>query len=286
VKTRLECLPCLARQALESARIATDDSEVQGRIVRTVLSKLSQAELDATPFELLDATPFELGGMVQRTVRTLTGIGDPYLSIKQQSNRYALQKYPEMKELVASAEAPLAVATKIAITGNIIDFGVPDRLDIEEPLNRIMHTPFAVDDFDLFAERIAAADRILYLGDNAGEIVFDRVLIEEFSASEVIVTVKDEPFINDAMMADAQAAGLDESVRILPIPIYPETTDEFEMAWSTADLIIAKGQANYEAYSEVSGPLFYLLVAKCKAVADELGVSIGDLILKANSSSL
>ncbi len=277
MKTRLECLPCLARQALESARIATDDSEVQGRIVRTVLSKLSQAELDATPFEL--------GGMIQRTVRDLTGVNDPYLDIKQQSNTFALQKYPEMKELVGSADAPLAVATKIAIAGNIIDFGVPDRLDIEEPLNRIMHTPFAVDDFDLFAERIAAADSILYLGDNAGEIVFDRVLIEELLPTEVTFTVKDEPFINDAMMADADIAGLDESVRILPVPIYPETTEELQIAWSTADLIIAKGQANYEAYSEAPGPLFYLLVAKCDAVADELGVSIGDLVLKANSST-
>jgi len=277
VKTRLECLPCLARQALASARIATDDPEAQGKIVRAVLGKLSQVELDATPFEL--------GGVVQRTVRDLTGVDDPYLDIKQQSNTFALQKYPEMKDLVAGAEAPLAVATKIAITGNIIDFGVPERLDIEEPLKRIMHTPFAVDDFELFAERIAAADSILYLGDNAGEIVFDRILIEQLLPTNVTLTVKDEPFINDAMMADAQAAGLDESVRILPVPIYPETTEELQIAWSTADLIIAKGQANYEAYSEASGPLFYLLVAKCDIVAEELGVSIGDLVLKANSST-
>ena len=272
MKTRLECLPCLARQALESAHIATDDPEVQGKIVRAVLGKLSQAELDATPFEL--------GGVVQRTVRDFTGVDDPYLDIKQQSNRFALQKYPEMKKLVASAEAPLAVATKIAITGNIIDFGVPDRLDIEEPLKRIMHTPFAVDDFELFAERIAAADSILYLGDNAGEIVFDRILLEQLLPTEVTLTVKDEPFINDAMVADAQMAGLDESVRILPVPIYPQTTEEFELSWSTADLIIAKGQANYEAYSQASGPLFYLLVAKCDVVARELGISIGGLVLQ------
>jgi len=278
VKTKLECLPCFARQALASARIATDDPELQGRIIQAVFGKLSQATLDATPMEF--------GGVVQRTVRDFTGVDDPYLDIKQQSNTFALQKYPEMKELVAGADAPLAVATKIAITGNIIDFGVPERLDIEEPLKRIMRTPFSVDDFELFADRISEADSILYLGDNAGEIVFDRVLIEELLPTEVTLTVKDEPFINDAMVADAQAAGFDESIRILPVPIYPETTEEFEIAWSTADLIIAKGQANYEAYSEASGPLFYLLVAKCDMVADELGVSIGDLVLKANSHSL
>jgi len=278
VKTKLECLPCFARQALASARIATDNIELQGKIIQAVFGKLSQATLDATPMEF--------GGVVQRTVRDFTGVDDPYLDIKQQSNTFALQKYPEMKELVVGADAPLAVATKIAITGNIIDFGVPERLDIEEPLKRIMHTPFAVDDFELFADSVAKAQNILYLGDNAGEIVFDRVLIEQLSASEVTVTVKDEPFINDAMVADAEAAGFDEAVRILPVPIYPETTKEFEIAWSTADLIIAKGQANYEAYSEASGPLFYLLVAKCDMVARELGVSIGDLVLKANSHSL
>jgi len=146
-----------------------------------------------------------------------------------------------------------------------------------------MHTPFAVDDFELFAESIKEADSILCLGDNAGEIVFDRILIEQLSGPEVTVTVKDEPFINDAMVDDAEAAGFDESIRILPVPIYPETTEEFELAWSAADLIIAKGQANYEAYSEASGPLFYLLVAKCDCVADELGVSIGDLVLKARN---
>jgi len=278
VKTKLECLPCFARQALASARIATDNIELQGKIVQAVFGKLSQVTFDATPMEL--------GGVVQRTVRALTGVDDPYLDIKQQSNTFALQKYPEMKELVTSADAPLEVATKIAITGNIIDFGVPERLDIEEPLKRIMHTPFAVDDFELFAERIAVADSILYLGDNAGEIVFDRILIEQLSPTEVTLTVKDEPFINDAMMADADMAGLDESVRILPVPIYPETTEELQLAWSTADLIIAKGQANYEAYSEASGPLFYLLVAKCDMVAGELGVNIGDLVLKGNSHSL
>ncbi len=275
MKAKLECLPCVARQALASARIATDNPELQGKIVQAAFGKLSQAGLDVTPMEL--------GGIVQRTVRSMAGVEDPYRDIKRRSNAFALRKYPQLKKLVAAADNPLAVATKIAITGNIIDFGVPQRLDVEKALDQILHTPFAVNDFALFAERVAAVDNILYLGDNAGEIVFDRILIEQFSPACVTVTVKNEPFINDAMEADAQAAGLDESVRILPIPIYPETTEEFEQAWSAADLIIAKGQANYEAYSDASGPLFFLLVAKCDMVARELGVSVGDLILKANS---
>ena len=276
MQAKFECVPCFVRQTVDAARIATGDSAVQEQIIRAVLRRLSAARLDATPMEL--------GQVVHRTVRELSGVNDPYLAIKQRSTSYALGKYPEMKQVVAGAREPLAVATKIAIAGNIIDFGVPDRLDIEPTLERIMHTPFAVDDFELFAERIGRASRVLYLGDNAGESVFDRVLIEEMAVDEIIVTVKDEPFINDAMDEDARAAGFNESIRILPIPIYPETTEEFELAWSAADLIIAKGQANYEAYSEASGPLFYLLVAKCDIVAEELGVSVGDLALKASNS--
>ena len=273
MQAKFECIPCFARQAVEAARIATADPLLQEQAIREALRRLSLAELGVTPMELSQA--------VYCAVREVTGIDDPYQKIKQQSNAYALAKYPAMKRIVAGADDPLNVATRIAIAGNIIDFGVPSRLDIEGALDRIMQTGFALDDFDLFAQTLEQASRVLYLGDNAGEIVFDRVLIEQFSASEVTLTVKDEPFINDAMVADAETADFDEAIRLLPVPIYPGTNAELEAAWASADLIISKGQANYEVYSEAEGPLFYLLVAKCDVVARELGVNIGDMVLMA-----
>ncbi len=273
MQAKFECVPCFARQAVEAARIATADPLLQERVIREALRRLSLAKLGVTPVELSQA--------VYCAVREVTEINDPYEEIKQQSNAYALAKYPAMKQIVAGADDPLNVATRIAIAGNIIDFGVPNRLDLEGTLDRIMQTAFVVDDFRAFAEKVSKASRILYLADNAGEIIFDRVLIEQFSASEVTLTVKDEPFINDAMVADAETADFDEAIRILPVPMYPGTNAEREAAWASADLIISKGQANYEAYSEASGPLFYLLVAKCEVVARELGVKIGDMVLKA-----
>ncbi len=276
MQARFECVPCLARQAVEAARIATDDPVQQEQIIREALRRISEAKLDVTPMEL--------GQVVYGAVREASGINDPYLEIKRRSTADALEKYPEMKQIVSGADDPLAVATKIAITGNIIDFGVPNRLDVNATLDRIMQTPFGVDDFELFAERITAAKRVLFLGDNAGEIVFDRVLIEELAAEDITLVVKDEPFINDALLEDAQAAGFDESVRVIAGPIYPASNEAVRAAWAAADVIVCKGQANYEAYSEAEGPLFYLLVAKCDAVADELGVGIGDLVLKAGDS--
>ncbi len=276
MQAKFECIPCLARQAVEAARIATDDLVQQEQIIREALRRMSQVQLDVTPLEL--------GQVVHSAVRETSGVNDPYLEIKRRSTAEALEKYPEMKQIVSGADDPLTVATKIAITGNIIDFGVPNRLDVNATLDHIMQTPFAVDDFEWFAERITAAKRVLFLGDNAGEIVFDRVLIEELPAEEITLVVKNEPFINDALLEDAQAAGFDESVRIVAAPIYPATSEQVRAAWAGADVIVSKGQANYEAYSEADGPLFYLLVAKCDYVARELGVNIGDLVLKASDS--
>ncbi len=275
MQTKFECVSCFVRQSVAAARITTDDVALQEHIIRETLHRLSRVDFGVTPLEL--------GQVVHRTVRELSGIEDPYLEIKRQSTAYALARYPGMKQIVAAAGEPLRVATKIAIAGNIIDFGVPTRLDVDATLDRVVDTPFAVDDFELFAVRASGADSILYLGDNAGEIVFDRVLIEELPADEITVAVKDEPFINDAMLEDAQAAGFAESVQILPAPIYPATNAALEEAWAAPDVIIAKGQANYEAYSDADGPLFFLLVAKCEVVAGELGVNIGDLVLQAST---
>ena len=275
MQVRLECIPCFARQSVAAARLATDDVELQEQIIRAALRLVTQADFSATPFEI--------GQLVHRAARDLSGREDPYLAIKQRSNAYAVAKLPELNRLVAQAENPLMIATKIAITGNLMDFGVPNNgLDIQATLARVLDTPFAVDDFGVFARRLAEAKRVLYLADNAGEIVFDGVLIEQLDCPEVTVVVKDEPFINDAMQADAESAGFGGGVHILAAPLYPRSSPAFQAAWAAADLIISKGQANYEAYSEVGGPLFYLLVAKCDCVADEFGVRVGEMILQAS----
>ncbi len=275
----LDCIPCILQQGLRTARLVTDDEEAPRQVLTQLLSELTQADLAATPMEL--------GYLAQRVVREVAGCHDPYSAIKEESNAQALRLYPRLKEIVAVADDPLQIATKIAIAGNIIDFGVPEvTLDVEATIDRVLKSPFAVDHYELFADRIAQASTLLYLADNAGEIVFDRVLIEQIPAEHIVVAVKNEPFINDATMADAQVSGLTEQVEVIAAPIYPATTPELQAVWDGAQLIIAKGQANYEAYSTAEGPLFFLLLAKCDFVAQDLGVNNGDMILKSRNHRL
>ncbi|NLO73908.1 MAG: DUF89 family protein [candidate division WS1 bacterium] len=273
MKAFLDCLPCIARQTLETTRIATSDISLQRAALVKVLGRL--AETDGR------ITPMELGQMGQEVAREVTGCDDPYTQLKEQSNARALELYPRLKEIVEAAEEPLRTATQIAIAGNIIDFGVPHKIDVEGTLERVLGSSFAVDEYDLFAQRLGEAERVFYLADNAGEIVFDRVLMEEMRGAEITVAVKDKPFINDALRADAQAVGVAKLARVVEVPIYPESSPELEREWARADLIVAKGQANYEAYSEAEGPIFFLLLAKCDCVAREAGVRRGDMILQA-----
>jgi tellurite resistance protein len=169
MKAFLDCLPCIARQTLETTRIATSDISLQRAALVKVLGRL--AETDGR------ITPMELGQMGQEVAREVTGCDDPYTQLKEQSNARALELYPRLKEIVEAAEEPLRTATQIAIAGNIIDFGVPHKIDVEGTLERVLGSSFAVDEYDLFAQRLGEAERVFYLADNAGEIVFDRVII-------------------------------------------------------------------------------------------------------------
>lgn len=277
MKAFLDCIPCIVQQGLRTARLVTSDEEVHRRVVARLLSELARADLTATPMEL--------GQIAQRVAREVTNCPDPYATIRKDSNREALRLYPRLKDIVAASNAPLRTATKIAIAGNIIDFGVlADNFDVEATLDRILQSPFAIDDYELFAESLTRVSNLLYIADNAGEIVFDRVLIEQIPAEHIVVAVKDEPFINDAIMEDAQATGLTDVAQVIEVPIYPDTSPQFEEAWGNAELIIAKGQANYEAYSEAPGPIFFLLLAKCDFVAQDIGVNKGDMILQAHEN--
>ena len=272
MKAYLDCIPCIITQGLKTARLATADEDVHEQVVRTLVKELGEADWSATSMEL--------GRIAQRVAQEATNCPDPYRAIREQSNAEALALYPRLRKTAAEADDPLQTAARIAIAGNIIDFGVASHvIDVEATLARVLNGSFAVDHYDRFARRLRGASSVLYLADNAGEIVFDRVLIEQMANADVTVAVKNEPFINDAMLSDAEAAGLTDLVDVIQVPIYPDTSEALQQAWASADLIVAKGQANYEAYSEAAGPLFFLLLAKCDLIARHVGVSKGDMIL-------
>jgi len=294
MKTYHECIPCFFKQALGAARLAGADPAQQ----RKTLDELARM----LPGFSFGVSPPEHTQHMYRSIIEITGNDDPFKSIKEKSNRLALGIYNELKEKVSTAGDPLRTAVELAILGNIIDFGLKKSLDLDRELERIVcGSGSGIDDgrkpifhYREFECAMKDAETVLYLGDNAGEVVFDRILIEQIKKSypDKILTyaVRQDPIINDVLEFDARECGLDKIVDIIssgskaPGTILNQCTEEFNELFNKADMIISKGQGNYETLSEEQGPIFFLFMAKCDVVARHLGVRLEDVILLDNSS--
>ncbi len=277
MKVYLDCYPCFFQQALNAGRmIGADEDTIQKILfeVNTILPKIP-----------IGATPPEIGREVYRIVSRLTGVQDPYRKIKNRCTQQALALYPGLKEKVRSADDPLRRAIRVAIAGNVIDFGSNTPFDLENDLESILSQRFAIDHYDAFKAALTRAKGVLYIADNAGETVFDRVLIEELG-KPVTYVVREHPIINDAVHEDAIAAGIDSVADILssgsdaPGNILRLCSDKFLKTYEASDLIISKGQGNYEGLSGEIRPVFFLLKAKCSVIAKHIGVEQGSIILK------
>jgi len=277
MKTYLDCIPCFFFFFLEEARMATQDEVKQ----KKVLVKIAEV----IPKFPLNSTPPEMGRIIHRIVRQLTESTDPYKEIKKHHNKTALKLYPELKERIAKAKDPLLLAIKVATAGNIIDLGANSNINIEDEIEKIFHQDFAIFDYARFKKILKEVDQILYIGDNAGEIVFDRLLIENFK-KKVTYVVRDKPIINDVTMDDAIFCRMNEVAKVIssgcdaPGIILKDCSDEFLDHYKKAGLIISKGQGNYETLSDVQKPIFFLLKAKCPVIARELKCKVGDIVLK------
>ncbi|MBN1756642.1 DUF89 family protein [bacterium] len=284
MKTYLDCIPCFFQQALLAARKATTDESK----IREVLDAV--AEL--MPSISLTASPPEIGREVYRVVRKITGVDDPFRETKAENIRTAMALYPQLKELVSGSHDPLLTALRIAIAGNIIDFGADPHFDLSRDLNAILKQDFAIFHYDQFMESIQKAKHILYLGDNAGETVFDRVLIEQLRDHHFTFVVRETPVINDCVLEDALDSGLGEVAEIIssgcdaPGTILSRCSQQFLKRLQASELVISKGQGNYESLSEVRDyPIFFLLKAKCSIIAKNIGVPLGSIILEYNQQS-
>jgi damage-control phosphatase, subfamily I len=282
LRTCLDCLPCVMSQLLRASRAAGADEEQQ----RQVLDEMAAA----IPGLSLTMRPPEIAQLGHRIVRRITGNPDPYRAARNEANRAVLSYYPSLKESIADAADPLLAACKLAIAGNAIDLGPRATIpEISSVIAGALTAPLAVDDYAEFKQAVSRAENILYLGDNAGEIVFDRLLIEEIRRHgnpEISFVVRGAPVINDAVEQDAYDCGLNEVANIInngsdaPATILAQCPLELRRLYDTADLIIAKGQGNYESLDEEPNETFFFLQAKCALVADNLGVKVGDAILE------
>ncbi len=280
MRTYLDCFPCFLNQALRAARMATDDEKQIKRVLDDVGVMLKDIPMESPPPRS--------GRLIYRKISEITGNMDPYRKIKKESTEKALSLYPYLKSRVAASSDRLLMAIRIAIAGNVIDFGANWGFDLDTEVADVLEKEFAIFDYDQFRDRLDTAQKIVYLGDNAGECVFDKILIEEMK-KPVIYVVREVPIINDATKADAVQAGIDEVATIVssgtdaPGTILDTCSNEFKAHYFNSDFIISKGQGNYEALSNTgeSQLIFFLLKVKCRVLAQNIGVEEGDIVIQA-----
>ena len=279
MKTTLDCIPCFFRQAIEAGRHVSDDTRFHEKLLREAAKIVAVADLD-TP-------PPVLGQLIHRRLRELVGVSDPWKTIRDSQNAMAMSIMPWLTRMLDESTDRLALAVRLAVAGNIIDLGVglnPTIDDLKKSVTQALEEPIA-GDFKHFTEVLAKAGTVLYLADNAGEIVFDRMLIEQIGPERVTVAVKAKPVINDAIMSDAVSAGLTDIVKVIdngsdaPGTIIDDCSPEFRNLFESADLIIAKGQGNYETLGESDAPIAFLLKVKCPVVEALTGLPVGEQAL-------
>ncbi|MCK5311283.1 MAG: DUF89 family protein [Desulfobacteraceae bacterium] len=281
-----DCFPCILRGSLDAARLSTDDEIVHRKIMEKTMEKLSSARLYDPPPIIAQYT--------QRQIKEITGISDPYKKLKVKYNQFAKRILPELETMVNNSDDPFAMAVKIAIAGNIIDFGAMSDKGEDLFFNDIKTTINGgiKGNIPILQERVEKAEKVLWLGDNTGEIVLDRLLLEQVGTKKVTYVVRGEAILNDATMEDAVDAGLTEIVRVIdngvdiPGTVLSCCSEEFRDEFKKADLIISKGQGNFETLDHDDKRTVFLFKVKCKVVADNSGFKEGDSVVFMPSEKL
>lgn len=269
-------------QALKAARAATRDERIQRQVLNAVAGLIPELSMDTKPPAM--------ARQVYRLVREITGNNDPFHQAKIEANRAALKAYPRMKELLHRSPDRLLTACRLAIAGNSLDLGPSfDPGDLHGIINGALASPLAIDHYTRLSNKLSDSQRLLYLGDNTGEVVFDRLLIEEIHRIrklDVCFVVRATPVINDVTMDEALAVGMHRVSKVVsngsdaPGTILSECSNEMQGLYRSSDIVIAKGQGNYESLEGEPGHVFFLLRAKCPVLAGLLGVQVGDAVLK------
>jgi len=279
MNTAFECIPCFVRQAVKAVEMAGGDGPRKARLLRQLLRDIAGADWNVLPVSIAQR--------IQRSIRAATGATDPYRDLKDRMNRMAMNLLPALHAALARQPDPRVAVVRLAIAGNLLDAGAKTQIPLEDlprHLDAIWQQPLCGDMAALFqaAER---AHCILYLADNAGEIVFDRLLIEALPAEKITVFVRGAPVLNDATLADAAVAGLPEIAPVFdngsdaPGTLLTDCSENFRAWFERADLILAKGQGNYETLVDAPKNIFFLFTVNCPVVARLASAAIGSLMV-------
>jgi len=286
MKTYLDCIPCFIKQSLEASRMATDNEKIHSEVLKSLMTFLSSISYKNSPPEVSKE--------VHEIIRNITKSKDPYKKIKYDSNKMAKKRYPHLKKIVEEADDPLLMAVKFAIVGNVIDFGTTNRFNVDDIIANTLKKSFDDRAYSKFKKSLFNANTILYLADNCGEIFFDKLLIENLlkENKELIYVVRANPIINDATVQDAKFAGIDKIAKVIegdagqkksaPGIVLNFASKKFSEYFQYADMVISKGQGNYEGLSDVKRDVFFMLIVKCPLVARDIDSEVGKLILKLN----
>ncbi|NPA39234.1 MAG: DUF89 family protein [Thermodesulfobacteria bacterium] len=283
MRLQLECLPCFLRQVLEATKIVNAPQDVKEVAMLKTLDVLKNFKSFSTPPELARDIHHELKGLLKEK--------DPYKPLKDECISLAKKVLTELKEELEKGDQREKLEFRIRLSGvgNTFDAGaysIKDMKKLVASIKEELKKEFAVWHFEKFWESLKKAKKVLIIGDNAGETVFDKVLIDELkNYAEVTYAVRPEPIINDATVEDAINSGIHEVARIIPtgcnLPgvVLKECNEEFLKEFESADIVISKGQGNFESLSEEKKTgLFFLLKIKCPVIARHVGIGVGNYV--------
>ncbi|ADG13415.1 protein of unknown function DUF89 [Methanocaldococcus infernus ME] len=285
MKIKPECAICIVRQIVDISKEVADEEE-QFNLIKKCFKVIEENYGK-------DVVPAVMGTNVHRYFKEISGCEDPYKRLKEKANEIALKYYDYVKNLIKGDERErLRKSVLATIAGNTIDYGAySTNLNIEEVLLKTLNEELKIDDSEELLKYLKDKNikKVLYICDNAGEIVFDKLLMELIKSygKEVIAVVKGKPILNDATIEDAKVAKIDEVAKIVTTGsdiigiILEECSEEFLKELDSSDIIIAKGMGNYESLTEynIEKPIFFILKAKCNPVAQNIGVKRGDNVI-------
>ncbi len=274
MRTYTDCLPCFLRGTLDiTRRLALPEGDAEA-LLRKTLMLMSRLNWQLPP-------PM-ISREIYAMIRLITQSTDPYLRQKIADTERALRLLPDIERSVAYSKTPFLTAVQFAVAGNAIDLGAKrgTEVDVRKSFETASDHPIDVEAVSRLEALVSASKHVLFLADNAGEIVFDRPLLDLIGSDKVTVAVRGAPVINDATLDDAKRSGLAERYRIVsngsdaPGTCLDDCTRAFRTLFRSADLVISKGQGNYECLNQEARRIAFLFLVKCPLVAGHTGLPI------------